>query len=127
MLLAASATAAPLSGHKLLITSVRTGDTEVFIADPVTGDMINVSRAPKSEDRYPCWSPDATRICFMSDREGTTNLWVSDADRKRAASQSHAGRLLHAELAEDAARRTHRVRQARRAGTDGEHPAGWLR
>ena len=52
--LAASARAAvhPLAGHKLLVTSIRTGDTEVFIADPVTGDMLNVSRSPESEDRY---------------------------------------------------------------------------
>ena len=63
--------AADLSGHKLLVTSVRTGDTEVFIADLTTGDLFNVSRSLKSEDRYPCWSPDGKQICFMSDREST--------------------------------------------------------
>jgi TolB protein len=72
--------AGDLEGQKLLVTSVRTGDTEVFIADPTTGDMLNVSRSPNSEDRYPCWSPDGKRICFMSDREGTTNLWLMNAD-----------------------------------------------
>ena len=77
---AAALPASDLAGHKLLVTSVRTGDTEVFIADPTTGDMFNVSRSPKSEDRYPCWSPDGKQICFMSDREGTTNLWVCNAD-----------------------------------------------
>ncbi len=75
-----SALAADLAGHKLLVTSVRTGDTEVFVADPTTGDMRNISRSPKSEDRYPCWSPDGKQICFMSDRGGTTNLWVCNAD-----------------------------------------------
>src|SRR5262245_5706084 len=74
------ARAADLSGYKMLVTSVRTGDTEVFIAGPTTGDMFNVTRSPRSEDRYPCWSPDAKSICFMSDREGTTNLWVCDVD-----------------------------------------------
>ena len=77
---AVSTNAADLSGHKLLVTSVRTGDTEVFIADPTTGDMFNVSRSPKSEDRYPCWSPDGKQICFMSDRESTTNLWIAKAN-----------------------------------------------
>ncbi len=72
--------AADLSGQKLLVTSVRTGDTEVFIADPTTGDMFNVSRSPTSEDRYPCWSPDGRQICFMSDREHSTNLWLCAAD-----------------------------------------------
>jgi TolB protein len=79
-LLTATALAADLTGYKLLVTSVRTGDTEVFIADPTTGDLFNVSRSPKSEDRYPCWSPDGKQICFMSDREGTTNLWVCNGD-----------------------------------------------
>lgn len=78
--LAAAVEAADLSGHKLLVTSIRTGDTEVFIADPATGDMFNVSRSPNSEDRYPCWSPDGKQICFMSDRENATNLWVCNAD-----------------------------------------------
>lgn len=82
------ATAGPLAGHRLLVTSVRTGDTEVFIADPETGDMFNVTRAPKSEDRYPCWSPDARQIVFMSDREHSTNLWICHADG------THVRRLL---------------------------------
>lgn len=72
--------AAELAGAKFLVTSVRTGDTEVFVADPVTGDMFNVSRSPASEDRYPCWSPDARRVCFMSDRANSTNLWICKAD-----------------------------------------------
>ncbi len=32
------AAAGELAGYKLLVTSARTGDTEVFIADPDTGD-----------------------------------------------------------------------------------------
>jgi TolB protein len=72
--------AVDLSGHKFLVASIRTGDTEIFIADPTTGDLFNVSRSPNSEDRYPCWSPDGNQICFSSDREGTTNLWIAAAD-----------------------------------------------
>jgi TolB protein len=77
---ASLASAADLAGHKLLVTSVRTGDTEVFIGDPTTGDMFNVSRSPTSEDRYPCWSPDGKRVAFISDRDKTPNLFVIDAD-----------------------------------------------
>jgi len=82
----ALAAAAPLlhagtpAGHRLLVTSVRTGDTEVFIVDPNTGDAFNVSRSPLSEDRYPCWSPDARRIAFTSTRDHSTNLYVIHAD-----------------------------------------------
>lgn len=88
LLVNVAASAGPLACHKLLVTSVRTGDTEVFVADPETGDMTNLSRSPKSEDRYPCWSPDAKHVVFMSDRQHATNLWVMDADG------SHVRRLL---------------------------------
>lgn len=74
--LVAAVQGADFGGAKFLVTSVRTGDTEVFVADPVTGDMFNVTRSPGSEDRYPCWSPDTKKICFTSDRENSTNLWI---------------------------------------------------
>jgi TolB protein len=75
-----SISAGELAGHKLLLTSIRTGDTEVFVVDPETGDARNISRSASSEDRYPCWSPDGKQICFMSDRENSTNLWICNAD-----------------------------------------------
>lgn len=69
-----------LAGHRLLVTSVRTGDTEVFVVDPETGDARNVSRSPQTEDRYPCWSPDGQRIAFTRDRGPFKDLLVMDAD-----------------------------------------------
>ncbi|HKD35373.1 MAG TPA: hypothetical protein VKB78_01190, partial [Pirellulales bacterium] len=72
--------AGELAGQKLLVTSVRTGDTEVFVVDPETGDALNLTRSPKSEDRYPCWSPDGNRVAFTSNRDGPYNLYVMNAD-----------------------------------------------
>lgn len=71
-----------LTGHKLLMTSIRTGDTEVFVIDPVTGDAFNVTKAPKSEERYPLWLPDGKRVVFTSNREDgkTFNLYLANAD-----------------------------------------------
>ena len=78
---AAPARADDLAGHKLLVTTVRTGDTEIAVVDPVTGDLTNLSRSPKSEDRYPCWSPDGMWVAFTSDRDGEPfQLYVMDAD-----------------------------------------------
>jgi TolB protein len=73
---------AELIGHKLLTTSIRTGDTEVFVIDPATGDAFNVTKAPKSEERYPLWLPDGRRVVFTSNREDgrTFNLYLANAD-----------------------------------------------
>jgi TolB protein len=80
LLLAAAAPAGELTGYQLLVTMVRTGDTEIFLVDPDTGDAKNLTRSPKSEERYPCWSPNGKRIAFISDRDGPPNLYVMDAD-----------------------------------------------
>jgi len=68
------------AGFPRLFTTVRTGDTEVFTIDLETGDARNLTRSPTSEDRYPCWSPDGSKVAFTSDRDGTFNLYAMDAD-----------------------------------------------
>jgi TolB protein len=80
LVLSVIADAGELAGHKFLITSIRTGDTEIFLVDPQMGDAMNLTRSPQSQERYPCWSPDGLRIAFTSDRDGAYNLYVMDAD-----------------------------------------------
>jgi len=62
--ISAATKAGELAGHKFLITSIRTGDTEIFLVDPYMGDAINLTRSRNSEERYPCWSPDGKWISF---------------------------------------------------------------
>ena len=71
-----------ISGAKLLTTSIRTGDTEVFIVDPLTADAFNVTKAPRSEERYPLWMPNGKQIVFTSNREDgkTFNLYIINSD-----------------------------------------------
>jgi TolB protein len=70
------------AGSEILITSIRTGNTQVFAVDLVFGDMRNLTRNPQSENRYPIWSPDGSKVVFTSDRDlpQTWNLYVMDAD-----------------------------------------------
>jgi TolB protein len=67
-------------GHKLAVASFRTGDTEIFLVDPDTGDARNLTRSPSSSERYPSFSPDGSKVAFNSNRDGTHNLYVIDAD-----------------------------------------------
>ena len=69
-------------GGEILITSVRTGNTQVFAVDLVSGDMRNLTRTPHAENRYPIWSPDGSKVVFTSDRDHpqTWNLYLMDAD-----------------------------------------------
>lgn len=87
----ARAQTAPINANtRLLTTSIRTGDTDVFWVNPVTGDAVNITKAPTSEERYPVWSPDGKRVVFTSNRSGTDaahdsftgpfNLYIANVD-----------------------------------------------
>jgi TolB protein len=88
--------AGELAGHELLVASFRTGDTEIFIVNPDTGDARNLTRSPKSQERYPSWSPDGNQVSFNSDRDGTFNLYVIGADGKNLRQLTHEKRGVEA-------------------------------
>ncbi|RIV20753.1 DUF5050 domain-containing protein [Fibrisoma montanum] len=79
------------TGRTLLITSVRTGNTDIFAVDPVTGTSINLTNAPRSEERYPAWSPDGRRIVFTSNRSDgkTYDLYIANADGSQTRALTH--------------------------------------
>jgi TolB protein len=84
------------TGQELLVASFRTGDTEIFIVNPDTGDARNLTRSPQSKERYPSWSPDGKRVAFNSDRDGTHNLYVIDADGSNLRQLTHEKRGVEA-------------------------------
>lgn len=77
-------TAAPVpgAGYEFLMTSVRTGDTEIFATDPETGTARNLTRSPFTDERYASWSPDGKRVTFTSNRtpDGAFNVFVMNDD-----------------------------------------------
>lgn len=52
-------------------------------------NQVNITNTPE-HDQYPAWSPDGTKIVFVSDRGGEFDLWVMDADGTNVASLTHA-------------------------------------
>ncbi len=65
----------------LLFTSSRTGSADLFTADPAapSRETGQVTSDPTNE-AMGAWSPDGSRLAFVSDRDGNYELYVSDAD-----------------------------------------------
>lgn len=82
-----------LAGHRFLMTSVRTGDTEIFLVDPYMGDAVNLTRSPKSEERYPCWSPDGKQIVYADQVGDALEQFICDADGKNVRQLTRLGRI----------------------------------
>lgn len=71
-----------IENTKVLITCVRTGDTEIFAVNPVTGDAFNITKSPGSEERYPACNPNGRQVIFTSNREDdkTYNYYIANLD-----------------------------------------------
>jgi Tol biopolymer transport system component len=57
------------------------------VASHVSGKLITSTR----QNRNGVWSPDGKRIAFTSDRRGSWELWVADADGSQAAQVTNLG------------------------------------
>ena len=55
------------------------GDWEVMVLDRQGRDVANVSNL-EGLDGWPAWSPDGARLVFASERGGSSDLWIVDAD-----------------------------------------------
>jgi tricorn protease len=42
------------------------------------GDVRNLTHSPGAHDKHPAFSPDGSRVCFVSDASGEEQLWLVD-------------------------------------------------
>lgn len=54
-------------------------DADIYLTDIENKILINLTYHP-SFDRHPIWSPDGTKIAFESNRSGSFDLFIMDAD-----------------------------------------------
>ena len=67
---------------RIVFTSMRDGNFEIYVMDADGGNQQNLSNHPL-HDMEPDWSPDGTKIAFISDRnDGVYQIYVMDADGK---------------------------------------------
>ena len=66
---------------KILFTSTRDGNREVYVMNPDGSEQVNLTQHPAG-DLNAVWSPTGEQILFVSDRQGTRvrDLYVMDVD-----------------------------------------------
>ena len=66
---------------KILFTSTRDGNREVYIMNPDGSEQVNLTQH-RAEDMFAVWSPRGDKILFVSNRQGTRvrDLYVMDPD-----------------------------------------------
>ena len=69
------------STAKIVFTSTRDGNSEIYIMNPDGSKQVNLTRHP-SRDLAPVWSPTGEHIAFNSDRDGTHDTYIMDANGK---------------------------------------------
>ena len=72
---------APRITPKLLYSSNRTGNFEIFLMSIDGKGAFQLTDNP-AEDSSPAWSRDGKKIAFTSQRDGDENIYVMDADGK---------------------------------------------
>ena len=67
---------------RIVFTSTRDGNTEIYVMDADGGNQERLTDNP-AEDSKPTWSPDRTKVAFVSNRNGGfVQIHVMNADGK---------------------------------------------
>ena len=64
---------------KVVFTSKRDGNSEIYIMNPDGSDQTNLTQH-RANDHAPVWSPTGEQILFVSDRDGVADLYLMDAE-----------------------------------------------
>ncbi len=72
----------PSNTARIAFTSLRDGNAEIYVMDADGGNQVNLTNHP-AYDGIPDWSPDGTKIAFVSTRNGdAAQIYVMEADGK---------------------------------------------
>ena len=64
---------------KILFTSARDGNREVYMMNPDGSQQVNLTQH-RADDQQAVWSPTGEQILFVSDRGGVRDLYLMDPD-----------------------------------------------
>ena len=64
---------------------------DIFSAPVEKGPTRNLTHSSSAHDKWPRWSPDGSRVAFISDKTGEEEVWVIAQDGSGAAEQLTTG------------------------------------
>ena len=64
---------------------------DIFTAPIEKGPTRNLTDSSGAHDKWPSWSPDGSKIAFISDRSGEEEVWVIGQDGSQPAEQLTSG------------------------------------
>ncbi len=64
---------------------------DIFSAPVEKGPTRNLTHSPGAHDKWPAWSPDGSKVAFLSDSSGEEELWVVPQDGSEPASKITSG------------------------------------
>ena len=66
---------------------------DIFTAPIEKGAPRNLTNSSNAHDKSPRWSPDGSKVAFISDRTGEEEIWVIEQDGSKPAEQLTSGGL----------------------------------
>jgi eukaryotic-like serine/threonine-protein kinase len=80
--------AASPDGRWVAFLEIKGDSREIFVVPAAGGAPVNVTNHPDA-DYLPAWSPDSSRLAFVSERDGGPRIWVQaiDGGRPRGEAQ----------------------------------------
>ena len=68
------------------------GSSEIYLLNPKSGDVLRRLTRNGRIDISPTWSPDGKKIAFVSDREGSPQIWVMNSDGSNQKRLTYQGK-----------------------------------
>ncbi len=74
----------PKDPSKLAIILSHQGNPELYVMDATTQGLTRLTTTKYAAEASPCWSPDGSQICYVSDVSGSPQLYVVDVASRQS-------------------------------------------
>jgi Tol biopolymer transport system component len=70
----------PGRNGKILFTSARDGDYDIYVMSPSGGSVVNLSQNDTFNEQFSAFSPNGKKVAFTTDRDGNNEIYVMNAN-----------------------------------------------